>query len=73
MPMTFAKQGEKVVIQKIGGKAETKKFLETLGFVVGETITIVNQVAGNLIINVKESRVAISKEMAGKITVQVEG
>ena len=63
----------KVVIQKIGGKAETKKFLETLGFVVGETITIVNQVAGNLIINVKESRVAISKEMAGKITVQVEG
>ena len=72
MPLTFAKQGEKVVIQKIGGKAETKKFLETLGFVVGETITIVNQVAGNLIINVKESRVAISKEMAGKITVQVE-
>ena len=73
MPLTFAKQGEKVVIQKIGGKAETKKFLETLGFVVGETITIVNQVAGYLIINVKESRVAISKEMAGKITVQVEG
>ena len=73
MPLTFAKQGEKVVIQKIGGKAETKKFLETLGFVVGETITIVNQVAGNLIINVKESRVAISKETAGKITVQVEG
>lgn len=73
MPLTFAKQGEKVVIQKIGGKAKTKKFLETLGFVVGETITIVNQVAGNLIINVKESRVAISKEMAGKITVQVEG
>ena len=73
MPLTFAKQGEKVVIQKIGGKAETKKFLETLGFVVGETITIVNQVSGNLIINVKESRVAISKEMAGKITVQVEG
>ena len=73
MPLTYAKQGEKVVIQKIGGKAETKKFLETLGFVVGETITIVNQVAGNLIINVKESRVAISKEMAGKITVQVEG
>ena len=73
MPLTFAKQGERVVIQKIGGKAETKKFLETLGFVVGETITIVNQVAGNLIINVKESRVAISKEMAGKITVQVEG
>ena len=73
MPLTFAKQGEKVVIQKIGGKAETKKFLETLGFVVGETITIVNQVAGTLIINVKESRVAISKEMAGKITVQVEG
>ena len=73
MPLTFAKQGEKVVIQKIGGKAETKKFLETLGFVVGETITIVNQVAGNLIINVKESRVAISKEMAGKIIVQVEG
>ena len=73
MPLTFAKQGEKVVIQKIGGKAETKKFLETRGFVGGETITIVNQVAGNLIINVKESRVAISKEMAGKITVQVEG
>lgn len=73
MPLTFAKPGEEVTIQKIGGKAETRKFLETLGFVTGESITVVNQMSGNLIINVKESRVALSKEMASKITVQVEG
>jgi ferrous iron transport protein A len=69
MPLTFATVGEPKMIKKIGGNAETKKFLETLGFVVGGMVTIVNEIGGNVIVNVKESRVAISKEMANKIMV----
>ena len=63
MPLTFANVGEENCIRKIGGNPETKKFLENLGFVV------VNEINGNMIVNVKESRVAISKEMANKILV----
>ena len=55
--------------QKIGGKAETKKFLENLGFVAGATVTVISQIGGNVIVNVKESRVAVSEEMASKIMV----
>lgn len=69
MPLLFASVGEENCIRKIGGNAETKKFLENLGFVVGSTVIIVNEVNGNMIVNVKESRVAISKEMASKILV----
>lgn len=72
MPLTFVKPGEKTTIKKVGGKEETKKFLETLGFVTGGFVTVVNQINGNVIVNVKESRIAISKEMAGKIMVQME-
>ena len=69
LPLTMASQGEPVIIKKIGGKQETKKFLETLGFVVGGTVTVVSEINGNMIVNVKDSRVAIGKDMANKIMV----
>ncbi len=69
MPLTFANVGEENMIKKIGGKPETKKFLESLGFVVGGTVVVVNEIGGNVIVNVKESRVAVSKEMASKILI----
>lgn len=69
LPLTMASQGETVTIKKIGGKQEAKKFLETLGFVVGGTITVVSEINGNMIVNVKDSRVAIGKDMANKIMV----
>lgn len=69
LPLTMASQGEPVTIKKIGGKQETKKFLETVGFVVGGTITVVSEINGNMIVNVKDSRVAIGKDMANKIMV----
>ena len=69
LQLTMASQGEPVIIKKIGGKQETKKFLETLGFVVGGTITVVSEINGNMIVNVKDSRVAIGKDMANKIMV----
>ncbi len=69
MPLALANAGEENVIKKIGGSPEVKQHLENLGFVVGGTVTIVNTLAGNLIVNVKEARVAISEEMARKIMV----
>lgn len=69
LPLSMASQGEPVIIKKIGGKQESKKFLETLGFVVGGTVTVVSEINGNMIVNVKDSRVAIGKDMANKIMV----
>ncbi len=69
MPLTLANPGEPCVIKKVGGNAETKKFLESLGFVPGGIVTVMNEMGGNVIVNVKESRVAVSKEMAAKIVV----
>lgn len=69
IPLTFAQVGEENVIRKIGGKQEVKAHLETLGFLVGGAVTIVSSIGGNIIVNVKESRIAISKEMAQKIMV----
>ena len=69
MPLSMVKEGEPNVIKRVGGKEETRKFLENLGFVIGGTVTVVSQTAGNLIVNVKDSRVAIGKDMANKITV----
>ena len=69
MPLTLAEAGEENIIRKIGGKQEVKAHLETLGFVVGGTVTVVNAIGGNVIVNVKDSRVAVSKEMAQKIMV----
>ena len=67
MPLSMAKEGEPVVIKKVGGKDETRQFLENLGFVAGGTVTVVSEINGNLIVNVKESRVAIGKDMANKM------
>ncbi|MBR7098790.1 MAG: ferrous iron transport protein A [Clostridia bacterium] len=69
MPLTFASIGQEHIIKKIGGTPETKKHLEHLGFVVGGTVTIINQIGGNFIVNVKETRIAISREMAQKIMI----
>lgn len=69
MPLTYADMGSELTILKIGGKPEVRTHLENLGFVVGGNVKIVSSLAGNLIVNVKESRVAISKEMASKIMV----
>lgn len=69
MPLTIARSGEENVIKKIGGKEETRRFLETLGFVVGGAVTIVSKNNGNVIVNVKDSRVAVSREMANKIII----
>ncbi len=69
MPLALANRGEANIIKKIGGTPEVKKHLENLGFVVGGDVTVVNLLGGNLIVNVKESRVALSREMAQKIMV----
>jgi ferrous iron transport protein A len=69
MPLSLAKIGEENSIKKVGGKAEMRQFLETLGFVPGTHVTIINEISGNVIVSVKESRVAISREMATKIMV----
>ncbi len=69
MPLTYANTGEENIIKKIGGKQETRQHLENLGFVVGGRVSVITQNAGNVIVNVKESRVAISKEMAQKIMI----
>ncbi|MCH5340649.1 MAG: ferrous iron transport protein A [Acetatifactor sp.] len=69
MPLSMAREGESNVIKKVGGKDETRRFLENLGFVVGSAVTVVAEMGGNLIVNVKESRIAIGKDMANKIMV----
>ena len=69
MPLILAETGEENIIRRVGGSPETKKHLEDLGFVAGGTVTVMNTLGGNLIVKVKESRVAISREMAGKIMV----
>lgn len=69
MPLTLATIGEDTIIKKIGGKAEVKKHLENLGFVVGGNVKVISQFNGNVIVNVKEARIAISQEMAQKILV----
>ena len=69
MPLTLAAVGEENRIKKIGGTPEVRAHLENLGFVVGGNVTIISTIGGNLIVNVKDSRVAISREMAGKIMV----
>ena len=69
MPLMFANTGETNIIKKVGGSPEVKKHLENLGFVAGGTVTVITTMAGNGIVNVKEARVAISKEMAQKILI----
>ena len=67
MPLSMIAEGQPSVIKKIGGKEETRRFLENLGFVVGGTV--ISQIGGNMIVNVKDARVAIGKDMANKIMV----
>lgn len=69
MPLSFASVGEDNIIKRIGGKPEVKKHLENLGFVVGGNVKVIATLGGNVIVNVKETRVAISEEMAQKIMI----
>ena len=69
MPLALANIGEENMILKVGGDAETKRHLEDLGFVAGRSVTLVSSLGGNVIVKVKESRVAISEEMARKIMI----
>ncbi len=69
MPLALANVGEENTVKKIGGSPEVRKHLENLGFVVGGNVTVITSLAGNVIVNVKEARVAISEEMARKIMI----
>ena len=69
MPLSLADETRENIIKKIGGSPEVKKHLENLGFVVGGTVRVINRLGGNVIVNVKEARVAISEEMALKIMI----
>ncbi len=69
MPLTLLHAGESSIITRIGGKPETRQFLEGLGFVVGSPITVISEIDGNVICAIKDTRVAISKQMASKIFV----
>ena len=69
MPLTVADTGVEYVIKRIGGKPEVRQHLENLGFVIGSVVSLINTIGGNVIVKVKESRVAISQEMAQKIMV----
>lgn len=69
MPLTMVELGMPNQIKKIGGKEETRRFLENLGFVVGGIVIVISEMGGNMIVNVKDSRIAIGKDMANKIMV----
>ena len=69
MPLAFAVAGEENIIKKVGGSPEVRQHLEELGFVTGGNVTVITQMGGNVIVKVKESRIAISKEMARKIMI----
>lgn len=69
MPLSLVNEGEPNVITRVGGRDETRKFLENLGLVTGTEVTVVSTINGNMILNVRNSRVAIGKDMANKIMV----
>lgn len=69
MPLTLANVGEENIILKVGGSPEVKKHLENLGFVAGGAVTVITSIGGNIIVKVKEARVAVSEEMARRIMV----
>ncbi len=69
MPLSMVGTGASNIIKKVGGKEETRKFLESLGFVAGGAVTVISAIGGNIIVNIKDSRVAIGKDMANKIIV----
>ena len=69
MPLTMAPSGTVTTVKIIHGKDETRRFLESLGFVEGGKVTVVSEMGGNLIVNIKDARIALSKSMAGRIMV----
>ncbi len=69
MPLIMADTGEENIIRRVGGSPDMKKHLEDMGFVAGGAVTVLNTIGGNLIVKVKESRVAVSREMAAKIMI----
>lgn len=70
MPLTMMNVGEVNTIKRIGGRTETRKFLENLGLVAGSSVMVVSEVGGNMILNVKDSRIALGRDMANKIMVE---
>ena len=73
MPLYLADTGEERIIMKVGGSPEVRKYLETLGFVCGCPVSIVNTFGGNIIVNIKDTGVAVSREMAQKIMLSDDG
>ncbi len=69
MPLLYAGEGEENIIKKVGGKQDVKKHLEDLGFIVGGSVTVISRIGGNVIVNVKDTRIAVSREMAQKIMI----
>ena len=69
MPIVVADCGEELIVRKVGGSPEVKKHLENLGFVAGGSVSVISSIGGNLIVKVKESRVAINDEMARRIMI----
>lgn len=69
MPLSMVSDGEEFLIKKINGKEEVRRFLENLGFIAGAEVSVISKISGNVIVQIKDSRVAISKEMAQKIIV----
>lgn len=69
MPLSMATIGETNCIRQVNGKEDTKRFLESLGFIAGCSVSIVSKISGNIIVKVKETRIAISSEMASKIII----
>lgn len=69
MPLTMAGTGSQFTVKKINGRDDVRRFLSSLGFVEGEPVRVVSELGGNLIVNVKESRIALSKGMASRIMV----
>lgn len=69
MPLTMAKAGERNLIKRVTGKDEVRRFLASLGFVEGESVTVVSEIAGNMILNIKDTRIALDKSMANRIMI----
>ena len=69
IPLTLADSGEENIIKKVGGNPEVRKHLEDIGFIAGASVVLINEIGGNVIVNIKGSRIAVSREMAQKIMV----
>lgn len=70
MPLTLSPVGEETIIQKVGGNSKVRTHLENLGFVAGSEVKVVSEIGGNVIVNLRDSRIAVSREMAQKILVR---